>query len=109
MKELKDEDVAFEQRRQRILDERAKWTPEQKATHDKEYAERADEIMDPAPAAVHRMAVDALAEIVIAARNGTLKPDQIPDNTGELLVVTYTTIGKNIAKQMLREMLNGRA
>lgn len=109
MKELKDEDVAFEQRRQRELDERAKWTPEQKAAHDKEYAERAKEIMDTAPAAVHRMAVDALAEIVLAARNGTLKPDQIPDNAGELLVVTYSTIGKNLFKNILGEVLSGRA
>lgn len=109
MTQLKDEDVAFEQRRQRILDERAKWTPEQKAAHDKEYAERAKDVMDTSPAAVHRMAVDALAEIVLAARSGELKPDQIPDNTGELLFVVYTTIGNNLAKQMLREMLNGRA
>ena len=105
MKELKDEDVAFEQRRQRILDERAKWTPEQKATHDKEYAERAMELMDAAPPAIHCMAVDALAEIVLAARNGDLKTDQIPDNVGELLVVTYTTIGKNL----LEGTLSGRA
>lgn len=109
MKELKDEDVAYEQRRQRILDERAKWTPEQKATHDKEYAERAKEIMDTAPPPVHCMAVDALAEIVLAARNGKLKPDQISDNVGELLTVTYTTIGKNLLKKMLKEALSGRA
>ena len=108
MKELKDEDVAFEQRRQKMLDERAKWTPEQKATHDKEYAERAKVIMDAAPPPVHRMAMNALAEIVLAARNGDLKPDQIPDNVGELLVAIYTTIGNNLAKQMLREMLSGR-
>ena len=109
MTQLKDEDVAFEQRRQKILDERAKWTPEQRATHDKEYAEWAKEIMDAAPPPVHRMAVDALAEIVIAARNGKLKPDQIPDNVGELLFVTYMAISNNLAKQVLREMLNGRA
>ena len=109
MKEMKDEDVAFEQRRQKMLDERAKWTPEQKETHNKEYAERANELMNVAPPPVHRTAVDALADIVIAARNGDLKPDQIPDNVGELLVVTYTTIGNNLAKQILKEMLNGHA
>ena len=109
MTQLKDEDVAFEQLRQKMLDERAKWTPEQRATNDKEYAELAKDVMDPAPVAVHRMAVDTLAEIVLSARNGDLKPDQIPDNMGELLTVVYTAIGNNIAKQMLREMLNGRA
>ena len=109
MKELKDEYVAFEQQRQKMLDERAEWTPEQKATHDKEYAERAKEIMDSAPAAVHRVAVDTLAEIILSARNGDLKPDQIPDNTGELLTVVYTTIGKKLLKNILGEVLSGRA
>ena len=109
MKELKDEDVAYEQRRQKELDARAKWTPEQKATHNKEYAERAKDVMATAPAAVHRMAVDALAEIVLAARSGELKPDQIPDNVGELLFVTYVAISRKLFEDILGEVISGRA
>lgn len=107
-----NEDAAFEQFRQKMLDAK----PDAKLLKDELMAavksvpkgEQLTVLFNLMAATIPPMLVPevmfALASVAIAAKTGVLKPDHIPDTPEELAVVTMRTV----ARASLDELKNGR-
>jgi hypothetical protein len=87
---------------------KAKRTPEQQATHDKEMAERVKVLYAVAPKEVHAQAAFCLADMVRAVIEGRLKPEDIPPTLEELLVITYVAVSRKMLEQKFKEMFDGQ-
>jgi hypothetical protein len=108
---MMDEDYAYEQWRQKLLDQgevKMERTPEEQAAHDKDMKERADMLLQTPLLEVHAQAAVCLADLVRAVVDGRLKPEDIPPTADELLVVTYRAIARNMLDMKIKGMLSGR-
>ena len=104
-----NEDVAFEQFRQKVLDSKPERPPEEQAAYDKNMKERAEIFLAAPMHELHSTVAFSLASMVRAVIDGALKPEDIPPTVDELLVVTYSAVSRKLLDMKPKEMLGGRA
>ena len=102
-----NEDTAFEQFRQKVLDSKTKRTPEEQAAYDKDMQEHAEMFLAAPVHELHSTVAFSLASMVRAVIDGTLKPEDIPPTVDELLVKTYAVLSRKLLKMKLGEILGG--